>query len=122
MYPCPVCGFLTLHEPPGSYAICDVCAWEDDALQLEFATSLAGGANRMTLFAAQAQFAEAATRIARKHAGAAVPRDRDHSWRAIDLARDHFPDWGDEGARRAAAADERLYYWRETFWNWDAAS
>lgn len=50
MYPCPVCGYLTFAEPPGSYEICPVCGWEDDALQLEFATTLAGGANSLTLF------------------------------------------------------------------------
>lgn len=48
-YPCPVCGYLVFDEPPGSYAVCPVCNWEDDALQLEYATTLAGGANAYTL-------------------------------------------------------------------------
>ena len=65
VYPCPTCGYLTFAEPPGSYDICDVCGWEDDALQLEFATTLAGGANALTLADAQAAFA---TRVEHRRA------------------------------------------------------
>lgn len=53
--PCPACGFLTL--PPdhyGSYALCPLCDWEDDGLQLANPAS-AGGANRESLAEAQAQ-------------------------------------------------------------------
>jgi hypothetical protein len=33
-YPCPCCGNLTLSEkPPGTFAMCEVCWWEDDHLQ-----------------------------------------------------------------------------------------
>ncbi len=33
-YPCPCCGNLTLaEEPPGTFAMCAVCWWEDDPLQ-----------------------------------------------------------------------------------------
>lgn len=33
--PCPACGFLTVDEDSyGTYNICPICAWEDDALQL----------------------------------------------------------------------------------------
>jgi hypothetical protein len=122
MYPCPVCGYLMFAESPGSYDICEVCGWEDDALQLEFATTLDGGANTITLLGAQREFAQAAGRLARKHPGATVPRDRDPTWRPIDLARDRFPQWTNEVAERAPAPDESLYYWRATFWNRDRAS
>jgi len=115
VYPCPVCGYLTFSGPPGSYDICEVCGWEDDALQLEFATSLAGGANSITLLEAQREFAQAADRMARKHPRASVPRDRDPSWRLIDAARDRFPEWNEQASERAPATDESLYYWRETF-------
>jgi hypothetical protein len=56
-YPCPCCGYLVFDRAPGSYALCPICYWEDDALQLEFATTLAGGANQLTLAAAQQSFA-----------------------------------------------------------------
>jgi len=50
--PCPCCGFLTLEYEYGSYAICPVCDWEDDGVQLANPTS-AGGANSCSLAEAQ---------------------------------------------------------------------
>jgi hypothetical protein len=48
-YPCPCCDYLTLDEPPtGTFAICPICNWEDDALQYED-PDLAGGANHISL-------------------------------------------------------------------------
>src|SRR5436190_23116503 len=46
-YPCPVCGYLVFDEPPGSYAICPICFWEDDAIQLGFPL-MGGGANSIS--------------------------------------------------------------------------
>lgn len=34
LYPCPCCGYLQFGEPPGSYEICAICFWGDDAVQL----------------------------------------------------------------------------------------
>ncbi len=35
-YACPCCGYLTLTEkPPGTFAICPVCFWEDDEVQFK---------------------------------------------------------------------------------------
>jgi hypothetical protein len=35
-YPCPCCNCLTLEaRPPGTGAVCPVCAWQDDALQFD---------------------------------------------------------------------------------------
>jgi hypothetical protein len=49
MFPCPCCGFKTLTEqPPGTFEICPVCFWEDDAVQF-LNLSLAGGANSVSL-------------------------------------------------------------------------
>ena len=111
-FPCPVCGYLTFAEPPGSYDVCGVCGWEDDALQLEFATSLAGGANPTTLADAQEAFLKAEVRLARQ--GAGVPRVRDPKWRPIDGARDRFPEWEGGAKERAPSGDSAvLYYWLE---------
>lgn len=121
MYPCPVCGYLSFREPPGSYDVCMVCGWEDDALQLEYATTLAGGANATTLVDAQVAYATAATRLARKHPAAVPGFERDPAWRPIDPRHDRFPDWEDANHERAPTNDHRLYYWREAFWNRDPA-
>lgn len=55
-YPCPCCHFLTLSEPPpGSYELCPVCYWEDDAVQA-YNPDLPGGANMMSLGEARKNF------------------------------------------------------------------
>ena len=55
-FACPCCGFLTLAEqPPGTYALCPVCWWEDDGVQ--FANpDRRGGANAPSLNEARANF------------------------------------------------------------------
>ena len=55
-FPCPCCGFLTLAvEPPGSFAHCEICWWEDDSVQ--FADrDYEGGANAPSLNQARAWF------------------------------------------------------------------
>jgi hypothetical protein len=55
-FPCPCCGFLTLSSaPPGTYALCPVCDWEDDGVQFED-PDYPGGANKECLNAARANF------------------------------------------------------------------
>lgn len=46
-YTCRVSGYLTFDEPPGFYDVCEVCGWEDDALQLEGAASPAAALHRV---------------------------------------------------------------------------
>ncbi|TKR29663.1 hypothetical protein FCE95_16195 [Luteimonas gilva] len=50
--PCPACGFMTLEGAYGSYALCRLCDWEDDGVQLANPTS-DGGANSESLAQAQ---------------------------------------------------------------------
>src|SRR5271166_1424144 len=50
---CPGCGFRTIGESfYGSYEICPVCGWEDDAVQLANPCS-GGGANKESLVECQ---------------------------------------------------------------------
>ncbi len=57
-YACPCCGFLTLPQPPpGTYAICPVCFWEDDGVQYED-PDYEGGANAESLNSARSNFRE----------------------------------------------------------------
>ncbi len=56
-FACPCCGSLTLSEaPPGTFAVCPVCYWEDDAAQFRD-PSLSGGANPVSLSVAKKNFA-----------------------------------------------------------------
>jgi hypothetical protein len=50
--PCPACGFLTVEGAYGLYAICGVCGWEDDPVQLANPAD-GGGANGESLIEAQ---------------------------------------------------------------------
>jgi len=57
-FACPCCGFLTLSErPPGTFAVCPVCYWEDDDVQERDPTSR-GGANKVSLNEARDNFAK----------------------------------------------------------------
>jgi hypothetical protein len=57
-FACPCCSYLTLAvEPPGTFAHCEVCWWEDDPVQ--FADpGYEGGANAPSLSQARAFFKE----------------------------------------------------------------
>lgn len=55
-YTCPCCGYKTLDEkPPNTYAICEVCYWEDDGIQFDD-PDYDGGANPVSLREAQKNF------------------------------------------------------------------
>jgi hypothetical protein len=57
-FACPCCFFLTLlEEPPGTYAICPVCFWEDDLIQYRDPTYDCG-ANRVSLDLARVSYAK----------------------------------------------------------------
>ncbi|HDS1675530.1 TPA: CPCC family cysteine-rich protein [Stenotrophomonas maltophilia] len=79
--PCPSCGFLTLEDCYGSFAICPICDWEDDGVQLANPTS-AGGANGESL--AQAQ----QNAVSRLPLGVQVASGfrRGNSWRPLSSA------------------------------------
>lgn len=55
-FPCACCESLTLREaPPGTFAICPVCFWEDDDVQFRDPT-YRGGANAVSLQQARENF------------------------------------------------------------------
>lgn len=116
-YPCPRCGHLTLGEPPGSYEICPVCFWEEDAVQLRWPT-YEGGANRPNLIESQRAYAEQGAMEHRFTGLVRRPTDpeaREDTWRPIDPERDSFEE---RGVQEAAWPDDltTLYWWRPTFW------
>src|SRR5689334_8832415 len=118
-FPCPCCGHLVFGEPPGSYDVCPICYWEDDALQLEYATTLSGGAHRPTLQEAQRNFVSLGAREAEFTTYARRPtaaEARDPEWRPIYPSRDRFEEWGNPMRNRPVDRDTNLYYWRSTFW------
>ncbi|MEV4603947.1 CPCC family cysteine-rich protein [Amycolatopsis sp. NPDC049253] len=116
-YPCPCCGHLVFEEPPGSHAICAVCFWEDDVIQLRW-PDWRGGANRSSLIEAQRVYAELRAMKPRftgrvRPATASEPIDR--SWRQVDLAVDDFEPRG-VSEEPWPAAGTSLYWWRPDYW------
>ena len=116
-YPCPCCGYLVFLEPPDSYELCPICSWQDEALQLQFPTSCAFGANHITLVEAQRNFqAHGASKpYLTGFVRALLPSDRrDEGWRPIDETRDQFSEFS-WNAPIEQRRDANLYYWRPRF-------
>jgi hypothetical protein len=113
-YTCPVCGFLTLKEPPGSYETCVVCGWEDDVSQLLFPSSL--GANRVSLQQAQNNFVKIGfsnknilLRLLKKNQN---NYEKDPQWRLLRAA-DIKDRPADVDPSKVYPEDiTELYYWR----------
>lgn len=115
-FPCPCCGYLVFDEPPGSFDICPICFWEDDAAQLRFVAR--GGANRVSLLEAQqncTEFGVSEPGIAANARPPSQTEPRDPEWRPLDPLRDRIeePDptvpYGSSHSLGTA-----LYYWRSS--------
>ena len=108
-YPCPACGFLVFDEPPGSYAICEICDWEDDPVQLAY-PMMGGGANRESLLECQRAILATVPVSIVEYRGI----ERDRSWRPLN-ERDCLPDPRTPidgiGYFHAAGEVEPEYYW-----------
>jgi hypothetical protein len=117
-YPCPCCGYLVFAQPPGSYSVCPICDWEDDAFQLRYPDQ-AGGANGPSLMQAQRHFAKIGVSDPHCRGRERVPGPadrRDPAWRPVDLWRDILAH-ADAGDTPAPWPEDpaRLYYWRANF-------
>lgn len=116
-YPCPCCGHLVFDEPPGSYALCPVCWWEDDAVQLRW-PRYAGGANRPSLVEAQsnfATFAAAEPAFVTRVRPAADHEPLDLGFHPVGDVLGAFEEPGDTTAEWPDDLTE-LYWWKATFW------
>ncbi|MBM7773319.1 hypothetical protein JOD54_003523 [Actinokineospora baliensis] len=115
-HPCPCCGYRTFDQPPGSHLICEVCSWEDDAVQLRKPCSTAG-ANRVSLVEGQVNYQAVGVcdvGLAAQVRSGLPEESRDPGWRSIDLAVDSFEgqdQWGEWPTDLTT-----LYWWRDTFW------
>lgn len=120
LYPCPCCGYMIFEKPPNSNAICPICFWEDDLVQLRFPTTT--GANRLPLYEAQHNFQRLHAKDARSLSYARPPRKGeviDQGWRLIDRQKDAFESWEFYRSRNPPKPYDDptlLYYWRSTHW------
>ena len=110
--PCPSCGYLVFPKKPGSHAICPICFWEDDLVQLRFVTQT--GANSVSLIDAQENFVRLGACEARavKFVRSRRPGDKkDDGWHRFDPLRDIAEDVA--VAVKRNVNDVELYYWRK---------
>ncbi len=120
-FPCPCCGYQVFDREPGSHALCPICYWEDNLVQLRF-PNMCGAANTVSLEEGQRNYAEfgAAERRHRARVRRPYPGEsREPGWRRLDSARDN-PELPQAGVGYADSYPERdytvLYYWRSTYW------
>ncbi len=117
-YPCPCCGYLVFDEPAGSFAICPICFWEDDIVQLGFPL-MAGGANSKSLVESQQTYMRYQVSDERFKANVRTPQAtdrRDKEWRPLNPSRDpHLKD-GDVRRWQSMPQNACLYWWREDYW------
>ena len=103
-FPCPVCGYDSFGEPPGSFGICPVCDWEDDSIQIRH-PRMRGGANTGSIFDCQQ----------RRDSWRITESDiRDPNWRPMDPGEAQLES-GEVGANDCTLdyyGDREPYYWR----------
>ena len=115
-WPCPCCGYRTLHEGPGDYDLCPVCLWEDASDQLRWPT-LADGPNGISLIDGQRNFVEIGACHAEMLAKVRKPKlgeEREPGWRIIDPALDDFES-GPDARNVPWPRGEELYWWRPSY-------
>jgi Cysteine-rich CPCC len=84
-FTCACCGYQTLSDKPGNWAICHVCFWEDDPVQL-LDPWYVGGANRVSLAEAQENYAAIGASELRfkSNVKGILPGDaKDPTWRRV---------------------------------------
>jgi hypothetical protein len=113
-YTCPCCGYQTFDESPGSYAICHVCFWEDDPVQI-LDPWFSGGANRPSLVDAQRNYqihGAMESRFVGDVSGIQPDDQRDPEWRFVETA-DRASVRVPRDLTDAEAGDLSVwYYWR----------
>ncbi|GAA2162896.1 MULTISPECIES: CPCC family cysteine-rich protein [Glycomyces] len=115
-FPCPCCGFL-VHDSVGSSAICEICRWEDDVVQLRW-PDYQGGANRLSLIESQRNYQRLGAVNEEFVARVRAPRTnegRDTGFRYADPEIDNFEPSGDASGNWPSDY-EVLYWWRPTYW------
>ena len=109
-FPCPCCGFLVFDEPPGSYVICTICGWEDDAVQLANPCTR-GGANSESLVEAQENFQSTPEADLSQYRMRFV---RDSKWRPLNVnEKQIFRKESDNGTRWVNSAVTKI---AECYW------
>jgi len=113
LFPCAACGFRVFARAPGSYAMCPVCGWEDDEVQLRFPGSRVG-ANALGLAGHQRLALVRAPLGTMSH----EEYERDPEWRPVReeeaLEMGEHPDPGRAYFEAIGEVKRPAYYWIKT--------
>lgn len=117
-YTCPCCGYKVFNEGPGSFEICPICYWEDEAMQLRYPKEV--GANKVSLIEAQENYEKhGVSDLGLKNLVRKPKEDdeKDPLWRKIDLKKDTVVEKreGLESTHIYPLDTTRLYYWSENY-------
>lgn len=118
-YPCPCCSYLVFTELPGSFQLCPICGWEDDALQLQYPEE--AGTNPVPLHEAQQNYLRTGA-IAPERLGGVRPVGsddrREPGWYPLTEAPGALPRFEawEKLAENGPQSEADLYYWRPGSW------
>lgn len=118
-FPCPCCGYLVFTELPGSFQLCPICGWEDDALQLQYPEE--AGTNPVSLQEAQQNYRHSGAITAERQASVRAPRSdepREPGWYPLTQvpgALPRFEAW-EKLTEDGPKSETDLYYWRPGSW------
>ena len=114
MYTCPCCGYKVFEEFPGSFDICPICYWEDDAVQLFF-PMMSGGANKVSLIEAQVNYFQFGASTIQMVKNVREPKDtelKDPSWFPLYQKKVHLPNPQKDHRQVGNETDiKELCYW-----------
>lgn len=110
---------MVFDEAPGSFDICPICYWEDEAMQLRYPNET--GANRLTLIESQTNFEALGYGDLKNKKFVRKPNkeeNKDSSWRKIDLKIDVIEEkeLNEMKAVIYPIDSTELYYWAPNFW------
>ncbi len=114
-YTCPCCGYKVFNEQPGSFEICPICYWEDEAKQLRYPKET--GANRISLIKAQENYEKHGVsdlNLKMLVREADENEEKDPNWRKLDLKKDKIAEKRDK-VNIYPHDLTRLYYWEENY-------
>jgi hypothetical protein len=117
-YTCPCCGYKVFEQGPGSFEICPICYWEDEAKQLRYPQE--SGANKFSLIESQENFEKyGVSNLELKVFVRPISENdqKDKKWHKIDLKKDKVVAKKEDREKINIYPDDltKLYYWEENY-------
>jgi len=118
-FTCPCCGYKVFTQEPGSFEICEICYWEDEAKLLRYPKEK--GSNDLSLIESQLNFEKHQVSEPSLKCLVRSPNEndeKDKKWRKIDLKKDKIAEKKEKVLNDVNVYPHdmtRLYYWEENY-------